>query len=123
MDWLGRIFAADASRSEGGHSGVSMFQPGTGEVLEIPCDVDMFHQSELIEYCEEALAESFYRSWISSGGGLPAVDQCVGYKIPLFLGGVDDVQNLELCDLDVYWTISEQLIGRVRNGVGFRKSQ
>jgi hypothetical protein len=35
-------------------------------------------------------------------GGEPNYDQCVGYKKPLFLAGVDDVENIELSDLDVY---------------------
>jgi hypothetical protein len=32
----------------------------------------------------------------------------VGYKVPLFFGGQDAVENLELADLDIYWSISGQ---------------
>jgi hypothetical protein len=33
----------------------------------------------------------------------------VGYRVPLFLGGSDTLENLEVTDLDVYWTICGQL--------------
>ena len=34
---------------------------------------------------------------------------CFGYQLPLFLGGEDALANLELSDLDVYWTFMDQL--------------
>ncbi|MCP2517553.1 MAG: T6SS immunity protein Tdi1 domain-containing protein [Achromobacter mucicolens] len=36
------------------------------------------------------------------------------YGIPLFLGGQDEVSNLELSDLDVYWHLLSQLIRQTR---------
>lgn len=114
VDWLGRIFAVDYQRKENGYPGVLMFEPGTAEALEIPCNVETFHNNELVQYREEALAESFYFRWISAGGRPPKLDQCIGYKKPLFLGGADAVENLELSDLDVYWTIAAQIIERTR---------
>ena len=114
VDWLGRVFATDTARFEGQHPGIVMFEPGTAEVLEIPCNVENFHDNELIQFGEEALAASFYQQWIDSGGVAPSVRQCIGYKNPLYLGGVDTVDNLEVSDLDVYWTISSQLIQKTR---------
>lgn len=114
IDWLGRIFTLDAGRLENGHPGVLLLEPGTAEALEIPCDIESFHEKELIKYREEALAESFYRQWLDQGGMPPQVSQCVGYKRPLFLGGSDTVNNLVISDLDVYWTISAQLIRKTR---------
>jgi hypothetical protein len=35
--------------------------------------------------------------------------QCAGYKVPLFLGGKDSLENLEVIDLEVYWSLSGQL--------------
>lgn len=49
-DWLGRVFAVDPARLEEGEPGVVMFEPGTGEALEIPCGIEAFHEEELIEY-------------------------------------------------------------------------
>lgn len=114
IDWLGRVFATDTGRLEGRHPGIVMFEPGTAEVLEIPCNVANFHDNELIQFGEEALAASFYQQWIDGGGIAPSVRQCIGYKKPLYLGGADSVDNLEVSDLDVYWTLSSQLIQKTR---------
>ncbi|MBQ6554892.1 MAG: DUF1851 domain-containing protein, partial [Firmicutes bacterium] len=35
------------------------------------------------------------------------------YKVPLFLGGEDDIPNLELCDMEVYWGILSQLKSKI----------
>jgi hypothetical protein len=93
-----------------------MFEPGTGEALAIPSNIQTFHDSELMEFGEAALAISFYQKWMAaSGGQAPAYTQCVGYKTPLFLGGTDEVKNLELSDLDVYWHLMGQLIVKTRS--------
>ncbi len=114
-DWLGRIFAVDAGRLEDKRPGVVMFEPGTGEAFEIPCHLVSFHDVELIDHAEAALASRFHAEWLAAGGAIPRQDQCVGYKIPLFLGGKDEVGNLEVSDMSVYWTIHGQLIEKKRN--------
>ena len=114
-DWLGRVFAADPEREEEGHAGVAMFEPGTGEVFEVPGNVGTFHDQELISHGEAALALGFNQAWLSRGGAVPAFAQCIGYKVPLFLGGADDLENLELSDLDVYWDLMGQLIAKTGN--------
>lgn len=113
-DWLGRTFAVDAKRIEEGEPGVVMFEPGTGEALQIPANVQTFHETELDEYQDAALASNFYATWRGNGGAEPAYDQCIGYNVPLFLGGKDDSENLELTDLEVYWHITAQLIAKAR---------
>ena len=52
FDWLGRVFALEPERLVEGLPGVIMLEPGTGQALEIPCNVHSFHEAELIEYCE-----------------------------------------------------------------------
>jgi len=113
-DWLGRIFALDSARLVAGSPAVVMFEPGTGQVLEIPCNLITFHENELVDHGEEALAAGFHKQWIAGGGAAPKLNQCVGYKKPLFLGGKDVIENLEISDLDVYWTLSAQLIQKAR---------
>jgi hypothetical protein len=41
-DWLGRQFAVDSGRLQGGEPLVLMLEPGTGEALEIPADYGSF---------------------------------------------------------------------------------
>lgn len=113
-DWLGRIFAVDSRHHVAGYPGVFFFEPGTGEAFETPCNLRSLHENELPEFGDETLALEFYGQWLASGGPMPRLDECVGYKKPLFLGGTDTVQKLELCNLDVYWTLSAQIISQVR---------
>ncbi|WP_315799770.1 T6SS immunity protein Tdi1 domain-containing protein [Bradyrhizobium sp. SZCCHNS3002] len=109
-DWLGRAFATDEKRLEGGKPGVVMFEPGTGEALKIPANIETFHDGELVNFGEAVLAIDFFQRWQKLARTKLEYDQCAGYKKPLFLGGVDDVGNLEPSDIDVYWHISGQLI-------------
>lgn len=114
FDWLGRVHAIDPTRSEQGQPGVVMFEPGTGEALEIPCNIGSFHDDELIAYRDAALASDFHQRWLASGGHAPRYEQCVGYMKPLFLGGVDELDNLEMSDIDVYWHLMGQLIRKTK---------
>lgn len=109
-DWLGRQFAVDSGRLEGDEPLVLLLEPGTGEVLEIPFSFPVFHE-QLDELREPALAESFFASWVKVNPSLLPLraTQCVGYKVPLFLGGKDTLENLEVIDLEVYWSMSGQL--------------
>jgi hypothetical protein len=113
-DWLGRQLATDTGRLEKGRPGVLMLEPGTGEALEIPEDREGFHAQELAEHADAAVALSFFHDWRRSGGAAPAYDQCIGYRIPLYLGGADETSNLELSDFDVYWTLSAQLLEQLK---------
>lgn len=113
-DWLGNQFATDAGRVTGGQPLVLLLEPGTGQGLEVPANIDEFHSRELVEHAEACVALSFYKRWIAGGGAAPAYEQCIGYKRPLYLGGVDEVENLEVSDFDVYWTISSQLLAKTR---------
>ena len=114
FDWLGRVFAVDPKRPEGGQPGVVMFEPGTGEALEVPCNIASFHDEEVIEHQGAALASDFHKRWLANGGAAPQYGQCVGYKRPLFLEGADELDNLELSDIDVYWHLMGQLIAKAR---------
>ncbi|MGX9177136.1 T6SS immunity protein Tdi1 domain-containing protein [Mesorhizobium sp. BHbdii] len=93
-----------------------MFEPGTGEALQVPANVRTFHEIDVREDEDAALAANLYADWRDSGGAEPAYDQCIGYKKPLFLGGEDDISNQKLSDLEVYWHIMGQVIAKV-NGL------
>ena len=42
-------------------------------------------------------------------------NECLGYKIPLFLNGKDVVANHEKLDLEVYWHLSTQIYNKIKN--------
>ncbi len=111
FDWAGRQFSVDLGDAR---DIVQMFEIGTGQVLEIPADLEGFFDEEIVQYTDAALGESFFSAWLGAGGGQPGFNECVGYRRPLFLGGVDDVSNLELTDLSVYWTVFGQLRVKTR---------
>jgi hypothetical protein len=114
-DWLGRHFALDLQRHVSGSCQLLMFEPGMDQVLEIPATFAEFHNEELVKNPEGALAADFYTTtWLPSGGAVPDLTQCIAYKKPPFLGGADDSTNLELSDMDVYWSLCGQLLTQVR---------
>lgn len=114
-DWLGRQFALDRDRRLDRQMLVLMLEPGTGEALEIPSTLTSFHNEELVDHSNEVLASDFFQSWITAGNRPPNRTECVGYKTPLFLGGQDAVENLEIADLEVYWGLMPKLIRKARN--------
>lgn len=116
FDWLGRQFALDPRRTRGGDPLVLMFDLGAGEALELPVTLLEFHDAELIEYHDAALASDFFSVFSSSHPeAIPlAHSRCAGYRVPLFLGGNDDVTNIEVTDLDVYWALTAQLVAQTR---------
>jgi hypothetical protein len=111
FDWLGRQFAADFGRQEHSEPLVMMLEPGTGEALEIPTNFLAFHDEELVDYRNEALASEFFAAWSELHPDALPLDSsmCVGYRVPLFLGGSDTAENLEVTDVDVYWTFAGQM--------------
>jgi Domain of unknown function (DUF1851) len=115
-DWLGRQFAIDSQRDEGGEPLVLLIEPGTGSALEVPRTLETFHE-DLDELREPALAASFFTQWARlNGDRLPLKrSECVGYRVPLFLGGADTVDNLEVSDVEVYWSLFGQLYQRTRH--------
>jgi hypothetical protein len=48
-----------------------------------------FHEVELVDYANEALAIDFFRDWSARNPQLLPLNpnDCVGYQVPLFLGG------------------------------------
>jgi len=77
-----------------------------------------FHEDELVQEAHAALAEPFYREWrAESGDDVPlGPGECVGYRVPLFLGGKDEVDNLERTDAEVYWSLTGQMRQQIDSG-------
>lgn len=113
-DWAGDQFATDMGRILNGRPQVLLLEPGTGQALEIPVDIEGFHAETLVSHADAAVAYGFYKKWLAAGGRRPGYRECVGYQKPLYLGGNDEVTNLAVSDFDVYWTISAQLLAKVR---------
>ncbi|PYD80455.1 hypothetical protein CFR77_03430 [Komagataeibacter sucrofermentans] len=110
-DWLGRAFAAE-NPEKGNH--ILMFESGTGEVFNIEGDIISFHNDELVRYGDVSLAEGFFSEWQKETGLSVKYNKCASYKIPLFLNGKDEIDNLYVEDIDVSWDIFAQILNKIR---------
>lgn len=106
-DWLGRCFGIDLR--EGRNKTVLMFEIGTNDVLEIPCDLETFLNEELPLFPDACIAQTFFEAWMQQASAHLMYGRCAGYKVPLFLGGADDISNLEDSDMEVYWGLLSQM--------------
>lgn len=116
-DWLCNQFCLDKQRMENGEALILLFEIGTGKVLKIPETFDNFHSALIVEDPEAVLAEGFFDRWRASVNDLRPLNasECVGYKVPLFLGGKDEVENLERADASVYWHLTAQMFLKIRD--------
>lgn len=108
-DWMGNVFGERRDSRL-----IVMFEPGTAEVLGMGVPFAQFHESVIVEDADAALAEPAFRQWTAAGNSVPTPDLCAGYRKPLFMGGKDEIDNLELIDMDVYWTMTAPFIAKAR---------
>ena len=113
-DWLGRHFSLDSGRVENNQPQILMFEPGTGEVLEIPCDFMGFHNEEIPNYHDACLASGFFKDYLSQNPVGVERNECIGYKVPLFVGGQDIISNLEKSNMEVYWSLCSQMLHKTK---------
>lgn len=106
-DWLGRCFGIDLRDDTYGN--VLMFEIGTYDILEIPCLYEQFLNEEIPLYSDACLAEPFFDEWRDYSKEDIEYGRCIGYKVPLFIGGLDTINNLENVDMEVYWSIIMQI--------------
>lgn len=105
VDWIGRVVALDQSRPPG----LLLIEPGSAAAFEIDESFAGFFNVAVVDDPDLFLAADLFREWRASGGEVPGAGQCAGFKVPLFLGGNGDAANLELTDLEVYWSFAAQM--------------
>lgn len=64
--------------------------------------------------CNGCLASESYRCWLDIHPA-PKRTECVGLTKPLFLGGKDDFDNMEVIDMEVHWEMTSQIWQAVRD--------
>ena len=62
-DWLGSHFALDMNRNHNGNPLVLLFDIGLGQVLEISATLEQFHDEELVNNANDAVALESYKEW------------------------------------------------------------
>lgn len=104
-NWLGQIFMID-DREGRGH--VMIMRIDTITTAYTDTGFLEYLNDELPENPERSLHVTQYGEWAASHGPV-GPGECVGYKVPFFLGGDDSPDNMEVIDMDVYWTMTGQL--------------
>ena len=110
-DWLGRCFGIDLRDETDGN--ILLFEIGTNDILEIPCSFEKFLNEEIPLNSDACLAEPFFNEWMDYSKTELRYGRCIGYKVPLFLGGADTVANLEDSDMEVYWGLITQIKNQI----------
>ncbi len=107
-DWLGRFYATDATESI-----ILVFDPSTNDIMDLENQFDFFVNKTLLKNANDILALKLYKKYLKNNNK-PSFANCVGYKVPLFLGGEDVLENFEETDMEVYWSISAQIIAQIK---------
>jgi hypothetical protein len=110
FDWHGRQYLTALPNGVGDVQ-VLIADIGAG-TLEILVGVVEFAAVLKMDNMRDFFDGQLYDQWRASvgrpGAGLAFTD-CVEFTMPLYLGGAETVDNLQLIDLDVSWTIGAQL--------------
>ena len=112
-DWMGRCFAVD-QRDGDGKELVVLLEIATLDMYYIGKDVAVFLNEVMPNQSEACLGVGRYREWLEGHAPVGCME-CGGYRIPLFLGGEDSLENMEVSDMEVYWDMTDQLWEAVKD--------
>ncbi|OLB77200.1 MAG: hypothetical protein AUI14_16755 [Actinobacteria bacterium 13_2_20CM_2_71_6] len=126
-DWYGRQFAVDLARTRNDEPLLLLADVTTAGVFQVPHAFVPFHDVMLVDDSEEAVGREYFREWARANPAAVPLrpDQCVSPRIPLSLGGSDDIDALEVSDLSVHWTLHGQFWQQTRDlpeGTRIRKT-
>lgn len=111
QDWLGRQYVLDLHRG----CMLLLMEPGSGEVFELDEKIPELFDQCMVDESDVFLALDLFRSWHEVHSEGVSIGKCVGFKRPLFLGGDSVVDNLEVIDEEVYWSIHGQLRAQTKD--------
>ena len=107
FDWLGKQYARHISEEI-----VYMFDIATRQVFLLETNVETFFNVDLIEFANDTIQTEMFLEWNKEKKHIK-FNQIVGFKIPLFLGGKDTIDNYELIDAEVDWEINKQIRDKI----------
>ncbi|WP_304426435.1 hypothetical protein [uncultured Adlercreutzia sp.] len=112
-DWSGRCFAVSRNKKLG-YNEVIILELCTCKILFTEVGFLDFLNSEIPQYHDACLDSEYYKEWLVGHEPVELM-QCVGYKVPLFLNGQDEVDNKEIIDMEVYWDMTTQIWEAVKD--------
>jgi len=101
--WDGIFFSIDIRDGK-----MIICDAGASQCFALPVSLKDFLNEYLSDRSADFLNAAEYRQWKSVNGPVP-YGFCAGWRIPLFLNVIDDLENRELCDMEVYWGITGQI--------------
>lgn len=109
-DWWGRIFAVMPQSTD---YLIWMIDPATGQDYKMVGNLAHFHDVDLVEEGDNVLDKSMFTEWYKQAHYDLQLHECVGFRTPLFLGGKDVISNMEVADMDVYWSFNMQMLSQL----------
>jgi len=106
-NWMGNCFGIDTR--PGKNEQILLFEIGTGDLLILSPSLSKFLNEEIPQRHTAALASEYFKEWVKHTKSAPSYGNCVGYIVPPFLGGEYAFDNLEISDMEVYWSILGQI--------------
>ncbi len=130
-DWRGCQLLLDSGRMANGDPLVTIVDVGVGEASTTTLTFHALHDSAATEQADRLFLRTLFQTWAAlNPTSLPlARDLCVGYRVPLQLGGSDTMNDFEVTDIDVFWSITSQIRARLESlppgtpirGIKFRR--
>lgn len=102
-DWSGCVFAVYDRKD--GKQIILSFDLGLDEVGVLEMEMEGFLNSAIPRNANGSLNESHYRKWLRKTKQPVKYTDAVSVKTPVDYGGKFDVDNMEICDMEVYWAV------------------
>ncbi len=103
VDWMGRIFVSDISiLNDAGAATVTCFDLAEPSSFATDADFEEFHNYTAVDNMNALFNMEQLAKYSSSNKFLSDDLNCIGYKVPLFLGGLDSPDNQEITNRSVY---------------------
>jgi hypothetical protein len=111
FDWMGRNYAVDLANS----NMLFMLDYAVGEFYELEQTIEGFLNEDLVDFQKETLGVNMFKKLPKKELKNLSFDKCFSFKIPLYLGGEDEIHNYELVDMEVCWELNYQLYTQIQD--------
>lgn len=111
QDWNGRLWVLDLRRG----AMLMLLDPGAGSVDSLDGTIPDLLDEYVLEDPDTFLSQDLFTAWRATHPERLPAGRYAGYRSPLFLGGARDVDNLEVIDDEVYWSVHGQLWAKVKD--------